>query len=229
MRSARLGCWIVVVVAACGESGGEEPSRPPPPATGWWEPQRAAITARWKQIDGVASQRWGGMAAVEPLPCVGYQPDTLGGTVAVLFNADILGTIKAFPLTSKSGTHDKETACLYLAKMISESSPILLMESEAEQRACFAWLDKVATIVVVNKLDDVTGEAVAVELAGPRVRYRAPVSTEALLAGKSVTGHGSGIDEAAAKHAAREQAERLASYARDSAFQHVALETFRCR
>ena len=224
--------WIVGVVAlvaaACGKSAEEEPYKPPPPATGWWEPQRAAITARWKQIDGVATQRWVGAPVVEPLPCIPYEPDTIGGTVAALHNADIYGTLKSYPITSKPNTHDKETACLYLAKLISEGSPILLLESEAEQRACFAWLDKLETIVVVNKHDDISGEAVAVELAGPRVRYRAPVSTAALLAGLTVTGHGSGVDEAAAKHAAAREAERLASMARDSAFQRLALATFRC-
>jgi hypothetical protein len=224
----KASIWIAaVVVAACGRSAKEETDRPSPPPTGWWEPQRAAIEARWKAIDGVASQRWAGAAVIEPLPCIAYTPDTLG-TVAVLYNADIGGTIKSFPLTSKSNTHDRETACLYFAKMISERSPVLLLEPEAEQRACVAWLDKVETIVVVNKHDDVTGEAVAVELAGSRVRYRAPVSTEALLAGKSVTGHGSGADDAAARAAAAEEAGRLASMARDSAFQHVALKTFRC-
>jgi hypothetical protein len=219
---------LVVALAACGNSTEGESNKPMPPATGWWEPQRAAITARWKQIDAIASQRWAGVSAVEPLPCVPYQPDTLGGTIATLFNSDIVGTIEAFPLTSKSSTHDKETACLYLAKMISEASPILLLTSEPEQRACFAWLDRVETIVVVNKFDEVTGEAVAVELAGPRVRYRAPVSTEALLAGKIVTATGKGIDQAAAKHAAQQKAEQLAGFARESAFQAVALETFRC-
>jgi hypothetical protein len=214
----------MMVVAAC-----EKKAEPPPPEPlSWWEPQRASIAARWKQIDSVAAQTWHGAPVADPIPCVPYQSDALSGTVAVLYNADVVGTRKAFPMTSISESDDKATACLYLAKHISENT-MSTMNSEADQRACIAWFNKLDTIVVASKDDDFSGQAVAVELAGRRVRFRTPISTDAMLAGRVITAEGSGINELAAQQAAQAAAERHAGRLRDSAFQKMTLQAIACK
>lgn len=159
---------IAVVSGACGSKRSGAPE--------WFAPFRDRVVAKAAQLRAIEGRDWSAQPVVEPIACVAYKRDSMANKTAVLrrFKASD-DTWMALSLFANSSSPGTEGECLDYATAMAASPHD--RKPEAEGKPCLEWFLALETVAIARPEGDRSGSSSGdleiVELATPRVRFRA--------------------------------------------------------